>query len=411
MCLFLLAGKWARLGVTNGGVRAVNFVFFSPHFPANSTDFCERLAKAGATVLGVGDAPYDALNPRLKAALAEYYRIADLENEDLTLRALGHFVHRWGRLDRFESLNEHWLELEAQMRTDFNIFGTKLDFVRNLKSKSRMRAFFRKSGVATVPQHKCSDLAGALHFLARVDYPVVVKPDTGAGASMTYKISNRAELEDFFARKPEGTSFVMEDFVDGLVVTYDGIVDRSGEVVFAASTRYDQSVMEVVNRDSHMSYVCRPVMEPAIEEAGRKILKAFDVRERFFHIELFQANKDGKIIALEVNMRPPGAWICDAMNYAYDADVYAIWADMVVKDAAGPAPSGKYFTGYASRKDHIDYRHDHAAVLAAHGKIIVHHQRIEEVFSKAMGDYAYQLRAKELPDLRAAIDFIHAVKD
>ena len=132
LCLFLLAGKWARLGVTNGGVRAVNFVFFSPHFPDNSTDFCERLAKAGATVLGVGDAPYDALNPRLKAALAEYYRIADLENEDLTLRALGHFVHRWGRLDRFESLNEHWLELEAQMRTDFNIFGTKLDFVRNL---------------------------------------------------------------------------------------------------------------------------------------------------------------------------------------------------------------------------------------------------------------------------------------
>ena len=39
----------------------------------------------------------------------------------------------------------------------------------------------------------------------------------------------------------------MEDFVDGLVVTYDGIVDRAGEVIFAASTRYDQSVMEVVN--------------------------------------------------------------------------------------------------------------------------------------------------------------------
>ena len=117
------------------------------------------------------------------------------------LRALGHFIHRWGRIDRFESLNEHWLELEAQMRTDFNIFGTKLDFVRNLKSKSRMRAFFRKSGVPTVPQHKCSDLEGALHFLKRVDYPVVVKPDSGAGASMTYKIASRAELDAFFARE------------------------------------------------------------------------------------------------------------------------------------------------------------------------------------------------------------------
>jgi len=389
----------------------VNFVFFSPHFPANSTDFCERLTKAGATVLGIGDAAYDALNPRLKAALAEYYRVSDMEDEDQTLRALGHFVHRWGRIGRFESLNEHWLELEAQMRTDFNIYGTKLDFVRNLKSKSRMRAFFRKSGVATVPQHKCSDLAGALHFLARVDYPVVVKPDTGAGAAMTYKIATRAELDEFFATKPADTSFVMEDFIDGLVVTYDGIVNRSGEVIFAASTRYDDSIMEVVNRNDHMSYVCRPDIEPAIEDAGKRILKAFDVRERFFHVELFQSNKDGRIIALEVNMRPPGAWMTDAMNYAYDVDVYGIWADMVVKDARDGPWTGKYYAAYASRKDHIAYVNDHAAVLAAHGDKILHHQRIEKVFSKAMGDYAYQMRAPKLADLRAAIDFIHAVKD
>ena len=322
----------------------MNFVFFSPHFPTNGAEFCDRLKKAGATVLGIGDAPFDALDPKLKAALAEYYRIADMENEDQVLRALGHFIHRWGRLDRFELLNEHWLELEAQMRTDFNIFGTKLDFVRNLKSKSRMRAFFRKSGVPTVPQHKCSDLEGALHFLKRVDYPVVVKPDSGAGAAMTYKIANRAELDAFFADKPADVSFVMEDFVDGLVVTYDGIVNRAGEVVFAASTRYDQSIMDVVNtrRPHELCLLRRPSIRP-IEEAGRKILKAFDVRERFFHIELFQTTKDGRIIALEVNMRPPGAWITDAMNYSYDTDVYAIWANMVVKDEAGGPVQGQIF--------------------------------------------------------------------
>ena len=59
----------------------------------------------------------------------------------------------------------------------------------------------------------------------------------------------------------------------------------------------------------------RRTIDPAVEEAGSKILKAFDVRERFFHIELFQTTKDNRIIALEVNMRPPGAWITDAMNY------------------------------------------------------------------------------------------------
>ena len=159
-----------------------------------------------------------------------------------------------------------------------------------------------------------------------------------------------------------------------------------------------------------MSYVCAPTIDPAVEEAGRKILKAFDVRERFFHIELFQTTKDGRIIALEVNMRPPGAWITDAMNYSYDTDVYAIWADMVVKDAAGGPYEGKYFTAYASRKDRIAYRNDHAAVLAAHGDMILHHQPIEKVFSKAMGNYAYQMRSKDLAALRAAIDFIHAEK-
>ncbi len=386
----------------------MNFVFFSPHFPSNGADFCRGLKKAGATVLGIGDAPYDSLSKTLKDSLSEYYRIVDMEDYDQTYRAMGHFIHKWGRIDRFESLNEHWLELEAQIRTDFNIYGTKLDYVQNLKRKSRMRAFFRKSGVATVPQGKASDRAGALTFLRRVGYPVVVKPDSGSGAAMTYKIANQQDLDKFLAEKPDDVSFVMEDFVDGLVVTYDGLANRDGEVIFASTTGYDQSVMDIVNTDGHMSYVCHPVIDPAVEEAGRKILKAFDVRERFFHIELFQTRKDRKIIALEVNMRPPGAWITDAINYSHDVDIYQMWADMVVKDAVPEPSKGKYFTAYASRKDHLRYRHDHQAVLAAHGDKIVHHQRIEKIFSKAMGHYAYQMRAKKLEDVRKAVDYIHA---
>jgi len=385
----------------------MNFVFFSPHFPTSGSDFCDRLKKAGATVLGIGDAPYDELQPKLRQALSEYYRIADMENYDLVMRAMGHFIHKWGRIDRFESLNEHWLELEAGIRTDFNIYGTKLDFVKNLKRKSRMRAFFRKSGVETIPQRASSDRDGALTFIRRVGYPVVVKPDSGSGASNTYRINNQAELDAFFRDKPEGVTFVMEQFINGLVVTYDGLANRDGEVVFAASTRYDQSVMDIVNNDLHMSYVCRPTIDPAIEEAGRKILKAFDVRERFFHLELFQT-VEGRVIALEVNMRPPGAWITDAINFTYDIDVYAEWANMVVNDKVGGPFTGKYYTAYASRKRHLRYRHDHKAVLAALGDKIVRHNAIEEVFSRAMGNYAYQLRSKDLQEVRDAVSFIHA---
>lgn len=386
----------------------MNFVFFSPHFPSTGTDFCDRLKKAGATVLGIGDAPYDALDKKLKDALSEYYRIPNMEDYEQTYRAMGHFIHKWGRIDRFESLNEHWLDLEAGIRTDFNIEGIKLDYVKNIKRKSRMRASFRKAGVNVSAQRKTSERSGALDFLRRVGYPVVVKPDSGAGAAHTYKISNAQQLDEFFKIKPEGVSFVMEDFIDGLVVTYDGLVNRDGEIVFSASTKYDGSIMDVVNKNLHMSYVCRPDVPPEIEDAGRRIVKAFDLKERFFHIELFET-KEGKIVALEVNIRPPGGYITDAINYSYDIDIYAEWANMVVNNRVSGNFKGKYYTAYASRKNHYAYRHSHADVLAAHGDKIVRHNEIEPIFSKAMGNYTYQLRSTDPKALREAVNYIQEV--
>lgn len=385
----------------------MNFVFFSPHFPSANSDFCDRLKKAGATVLGIGDAPYDSLDGKLKNALSEYYRVSRMEDYDQTLRAIGHFIHKWGRIDRFESLNEHWLDLEAGIRTDFNIWGIRLDYVQNIKKKSRMRAAFRKAGVNVIAQKKTSDRAGALEFIRRVGYPVVVKPDSGAGAAHTYKISNAKELDEFFRIKPEGVAFVMEEFIDGLVVTYDGLVNRDGEIVFAASSKYDGSIMDVVNKNLHMSYVCRPDIPAEVTEIGTRIVKAFDLKERFFHIELFE-HKNGKLYALEVNIRPPGGYITDAINFSYDIDIYAEWANMVVKNAVGGPFNGRYFTAYASRKDHICYRHSHADVLAAHGDKIVRHNAIEPIFSRAMGNYAYQMRSTDRQAVREAVDYIHA---
>lgn len=121
--------------------HAMNFIFFSPHFPANSTEFCFYLKEAGAHVLGIGDAEYDLLGDRLKNALTEYYKITDMEDYDQIVRAVGYFTHIYGKIDRFESLNEYWLETEAHIRTDFNIYGTKNDFIDNLKQKSKMKAF------------------------------------------------------------------------------------------------------------------------------------------------------------------------------------------------------------------------------------------------------------------------------
>jgi len=71
-------------------------------------------------VLGLADAEYDALRPELRQALTEYYRVSDMHNYDELVRALGYFTHRYGKLDRLDSMNEYWLETEARLREDFN---------------------------------------------------------------------------------------------------------------------------------------------------------------------------------------------------------------------------------------------------------------------------------------------------
>ena len=101
----------------------MNFVFLSPHFPPNFYLFCVQLNNMGVNVFGLADEPYHLLNPALKSALREYYRVNNMHNYDELLRAMGFLTFRHGRLDRLDSQNEYWLETEARLRDDFNIFG------------------------------------------------------------------------------------------------------------------------------------------------------------------------------------------------------------------------------------------------------------------------------------------------
>jgi hypothetical protein len=105
----------------------------SPHFP-NYRLFCYHLHMLGVNVLGLADEPYDLLSPDLKASLTEYYRVNDMHSYDELVRALGYLTHRYGKIDRIDSLNEYWLETEARLRTDFNI--RTLAEINRVKRKS-----------------------------------------------------------------------------------------------------------------------------------------------------------------------------------------------------------------------------------------------------------------------------------
>jgi biotin carboxylase len=384
----------------------MNFVYLSPHFPPNYYQFCVNLRQLGASVLGLADEPYDMLNPALKDTLTEYYKVSDMHNYDELLRALGYFTNHYGKLDRLDSLNEYWLETEAQLRTDFNIPGLKNPDMPRIKRKSQMKQTYIKAGIPVARGKVVHTLAEAKRLIREVGYPVVAKPDIGVGAAKTYRINKLAELEAFFAQKPP-IDYILEEFILGSILSFDGLTDRDGNPVFYTAHQYSQGIMEAVVNDDVVYYYSLRDIPADLEDAGRKTLRAFDVRERFFHFEFFRTEADNQIVALEVNMRPPGGMTTDMFNFANDIDVYREWANIIMFNRFTSEYSRKYHCCYISRKFNRTFAHSHEQILETFGPQIVHHEQISGVFSPALGEYGYLARSPNMDEIHTIIEYIH----
>ncbi|MBN2393438.1 MAG: ATP-grasp domain-containing protein [Anaerolineae bacterium] len=386
----------------------MNIVLLSPYFPTNYYHFAVALRHNGVNVLGVGDAPYGDLRFELRSALSEYYRVDDLHRYDDLIRACGYFTHRYGKLDRIESHNEYWLETDARLRTDFNIPGPKSDELVWVKQKSKMKQIFVQAGIEVAPGLVAHTLDEAAQFVAEVGYPVVAKPDTGVGASGTYKIRNDADLAQFFAAKP-AADYLFEAFVSGELYSFDGLVDRDGNIVFYTSHFFSQGIMETVNQELDIFYYSLRELPPGLEDAGRRAVAAFKLRERFFHIEFFHLD-DGRWVALEVNMRPPGGMTMDMFNYANNIDLYREWANIIAFDRFQAKYMRPYHCAYIGRRKTRAYSLSHAEVLERYGNLLIEHGPMSDVLSPALGNYSYLVRSPDLDVVLSATAGIQALE-
>ena len=300
-----------------------NFIFISPNFPTNYWMFCKELKNNGMNVLGIGEQPYDELSDNLKNSLNEYYKVNSLEDNDEVYRAVAFFIFKYGRIDWLESNNEYWLERDAWLRTEFNITsGFQTSDIPRIKYKSKMKEFYIKAGIPVARHHIVDNWDGCKAFIDVVGYPVITKPDNGVGASHTFKLSSDEDLAGFFADKIEGTSYIMEEFINAEVNSYDAIIDSNGEPMFEAGNVTPISIMDTVNTLGNSVYYILKDLPEDTRQAGRATVKSFGVKNRFVHFEFFRLlsdheglGKKGDIMALEVNMRPSGGFTPDMLNF------------------------------------------------------------------------------------------------
>lgn len=376
-------------------------LYLSPGFPPNSHLFCVAAQSRGASVLAVGDMPESDLPPDARQALERYVFEPGMGEYEVLLGIVKSLIAEHGRIDCVESNGEHWLEVEGRLRDDLGIEGLTAREVGRLRSKLAMAVVFEKAGVPCPPGIRCSSSEAVRDFAVKHGFPLVFKPDSGSGANFTFRVSTQVELEAALLLTLDG--HVVQPFIDGVIVTFDGLVDRAGGVVFCTSHVYDRGIMELRAGALDGFYYSLRSIPPALEQVGRRALAAFALRQRFFHLEFF-ARPDGSYVALEMNVRPPGGFTTDMMNYACDFNVYSLWAAVMLGDSLEDfSYERKFHTAHAGRRHERAYQHSPEALLRQLGDTLVLVNPIPAAFAVTMGNTMYLLRHRRLEPLLDAI--------
>lgn len=325
----------------------MNYVFISPNFPTWNDKWVIALKNHGVNVLGIGDTPYQDLLPTCRDNLTEYYYTPNLSDFDAMLKAVDYFQNKYGKIDFIESLNEWWLEEDAKLREWFNVNTGFFPYeMRKIKAKSAMKRCFEEGGAKTIRYILVdgpSDIDRAKDFIKKVGYPVFVKPDVGVGANNSFKLNNEDDLNEFLLEGPLPETYIMEEYIKGRIVSFDGICNLESDVVFCTTDHFPTPPADIVKYQLDDYYYTAPFSLPItdidakkFEKVGRGVVKAFGIKKRPFHIEFFVLGEDrpglgkkGDFVGLECNMRAPGGYTPDMINFANSLSIYDIYADIV----------------------------------------------------------------------------------
>jgi hypothetical protein len=383
----------------------MNVVMISPHFPPNFVAFSQRLRARGVNVLGIGDAPWESLPPELRQVLGGYYHVPDMERYDAMLRACAWLIHEHGRIDRLDSHNEHWLALEARLREDFNVPGQRPADTAFNRSKWGMKERCRAAGIPCAEGEPVTSAGQALAFADRVGFPIILKPDTGVGAQATHRVDDRATLERRLGDLPPG--YLCETWLEGELVSFDGLADREGRPVFCISETFSDGIMQIVRDEAPMHYHTLRDLDPALGALGERTVAAFGIRERFLHAEFFRSAA-GAYRLLGVNVRPPGLYSLDLMNWSCDVDLYDTWAALIAGQYPVLEYQRRYHTAHVGRRRRLRYDLDDRAVRARLGDRLLLERDVPPAFAPAMGDHCFLFRDPDRGRLEADIAALHA---
>jgi carbamoylphosphate synthase large subunit len=333
-------------------------IFIEPCFPANQREFVRALHAVGARVTGIGERPKETLDGELRHWLTHYEQIQNVTNDDQVERAV-RFIQSKVQVNALEAVVEAHMMTAARVREKCGIPGTSAKTTFLCRDKPSMKEALRAAGVSCAQSIGSSDVKEIRDFAKRVEYPLIVKPRDGAGASGTVRVTDDESLEAALreAGVHQGRSVAVEEFIEG----HEGFCDTisvDGNVVHDFVTHYYPNVLEAMRtRWISPQFVTTNRVEAApaygeVREMARKVIKALDIKTSATHMEWFFGPKGLKFS--EVGCRPPGVRTWDLYCAGNDVDLYKEWANAIVHGKPGASLSRRYAAGMIALRPECD---------------------------------------------------------
>jgi formate-dependent phosphoribosylglycinamide formyltransferase (GAR transformylase) len=308
-----------------------NVVMISPGYPVEMSYFTRGLAAVGATVIGVGDQPREAIPGPARESLAHYEHVS-LADEGAVVEAL-RGLSRHVRIDQVECLWEPYMLLAARLREAFGLPGMTVQQTLPFRDKELMKRTLDAAGIRTPWHVSATTVAGIWEAAEQVGYPLIVKPIAGAGSADTYRVDSAAELSEVLPNLRHVPEVSVEEFVEAEELTYDTVC-ANGTVLYEHILLYRPRPLQMALHEwvSPVAISLRDLDVPYLEgglRMGHQVLEALGFDTGFTHMEWYR-KPDGEVVFGEIGARPPGVRVVDMMNYNTDGDVYVGWAEAVV---------------------------------------------------------------------------------
>jgi biotin carboxylase len=259
--------------------------------------------------------PQERLPEGVRARIAGHWRIDDTLDAGQLIWAAGELAARHGPIWRMFSGQEHTQLPVAEARAALGVPGMSVEATRNFRDKARMKDVLRAAGVPCARHALVHSPDEAWQVVERVGFPLVVKPQAGAGSVTTFRADGPEQLRRALAVIPPRPDFsvVLEEFITGEEHTFETF-SLNGKHLWHSLTDYYPSPLEVMhtpwiqmrgvlpNDDTGYDDI-RPIAVCALDALG--------MTTGITHMEWFRRG-DGSIVVSEVAARPPGGELMTA---------------------------------------------------------------------------------------------------